>query len=279
MKNYLRKGKISQKIIFMCLVIIVFMILFPLLFMIMNSFKSDAEYKTNYWIPDLNHIQLDNYVFAFKTVSPYIMNSIIVSLSATAGVLILAVISAYVFSRFEFPFKKTLFTAVIMIMMVPGVLTFVPAFVVCRNLHLLNSLWALILPGIATGQIFAIFILRSFFEQVSKELLESARIDGAKEKDILVIIIVPITIPMIMTLGVISILGIWNSYLWPLVTITDQAKWTIPIGINFLTSSNFDVKITQQFASYTVASIPLFVLFAFTMNYFIDGLTSGAVKV
>lgn len=278
MLNPFRKQRLSQAIIYTSLTVIVFLTLYPLLYMFMNSFKNQGGIKSNPWFPDFQHIHFENYKFALEVVPHSILNSVIVSLTTAAGILVVASITAYIFARFEFPFKSILFTAIIMVMMIPGILTFIPTFVVVKNLGLIDSYWVMILPGIAGGQVFSIFLLRSFFEQVPNELLESARIDGAKEKTVLLKVILPLSISMFMTLGVLNVLSSWNSYIWPLVTLKNSAKWTIPIAINYLTVTNYDINITLQFAAYVVASVPLIVLFAFTMDYFIEGLTSGAVK-
>jgi len=251
--------------------------LYGLFFMVMNSLKTEAQMTINYWLPEWKNPAWENYEFGWKAVSPYIWNSIYIGLLTVAGTLLIGVISAYIFARFRFRGKETLYIAVISLMMIPGILTFIPSFIIVQKLGLLNSPLALIIPGIAGGQVMAVFLLRSFFEQISRELLEAARVDGATEGGILLRIVLPLAIPMVMTISILTLLGSWNSYIWPLVTISDQAYWTLPLGIANI-SSGYDVKRTQMYAAYTVASLPLMAVFLFTMRYFIEGLSSGSVK-
>ncbi len=272
-----RGGILFEALRYIGLSVMMAVSLYGFFFMIMNSFKTEAQMTINYWLPEWKNPAWENYEFGWKAVSPYIWNSIYIGLLTVAGTLLVGVISAYIFARFRFRGKETLYIAVISLMMIPGILTFIPSFIIVQKLGLLNSPLALIIPGIAGGQVMAVFLLRSFFEQISRELLEAARVDGATEGGILLRIVLPLAIPMVMTISILTLLGSWNSYIWPLVTISDQAYWTLPLGIANI-SSGYDVKRTQMYAAYTVASLPLMAVFLFTMRYFIEGLSSGSVK-
>ena len=252
---------------------------YPILFMLLTTGKTNAELSINFFGFPQN-IQVSNFTRAWDAVVPYILNSVLVSGVSVAGVLALAVLSAYAFARFKFPAKNLLFYGIVALMMIPGILTFVPQFLIARDLGLLNTRLALILPYIAGGQVGAIFMLRIFFAGLPQELLEAARVDGANEFVVLFRLVVPLSIPMIMVIAVQNILGTWNDYIWPLVTIGMNASIrTVPIGLAFLPTEYAQIPYGAVMAGYTISAIPLAILFVFTMRYFVEGLSSGALKL
>lgn len=269
--------KVASALKYIYLSFIVFCLFFPFIFMLMNSFKSEGAFITNKWLPVLVDIRFDNYVTAFEAVGPYLFNSLYLALVCAVGTVAIASVSAYIFSTYSFPLKRPLFLAILMVLMIPGILTFVPQVVIVKNLGMYNSHWAIILPALASGQIFPIFVLKSFFDALPSELTEAAKIDGASDLRIIWNVVIPLSFPMLITLAVLQVLAQWNSYLWPLVVLTREEKWTIPIGIKFLTEQG-TVKTTVQYAAYTIVSVPLIILFAFTMDKFVEGLSSGAIK-
>ena len=269
--------KIASAMKYVYLGFIIFCIFFPFVFMLFNSFKSEGAFVANKWLPTFLDVRFDNYVLAWKSVSPYLFNSIYLAIVCALGTLVVSSITAYIFAIYDFPFKRILFLFILMILMIPGILTFIPQVIIVKNLGIYNSHWAIILPSIASGQIFCTFVLKSFFESLPSELTEAAKIDGARDGKIIFSIIIPLSFPMFVTLGVLQILASWNSYLWPLTVLTRKAQWTIPIGIKFL-SEQGSVKTTVQYAAYTIVSIPLILLFAFTMDKFVEGLSTGAIK-
>ena len=135
------------------------------------------------------------------------------------------------------------------------------------------------MPYIAGGQIFAIFILRSFIASLPEELFEATRLDGATTLQIFRFLVVPLSKPILVTIAIMNVLGTWNDYIWPLVTIPDSKLWTVSVGVVSFGSSFRGLESWgPMFAGFVLASIPLVVLFLFTMRHFIAGLTSGAIK-
>ncbi len=251
---------------------------YPFIFMVITSFKASIDFQHNFW--GLPHwIQLSNYSDAWTRISGYVINSLIVSTTSAAGVLIIGSISAFVFARFRFPGREVLFLMLLALLMIPGILTLVPAFLLVKTLGLMNTYGALVLPYIAGGQIFAIFIMRSFFASLPEELFESARIDGANTLRLYTGICLPLSKPILVTIAIMNVLSTWNDYIWPLVTIPDGRRWTISVGIVSFGSQYLGTESWgPMYAGYVLASIPLLILFMFTMRYFIAGLTSGAIK-
>lgn len=260
------------------LVILAILTFFPFIFLLISSFRSTVAFTHTFWgFPATP--ELANYRDAWKVISPYLLNSLIVSGTSMIGVLGIASISSYVFARFIFPGREVLFMAILALLMIPSILTLIPAFLLIKQMNLINTYWALILPYIAGGQVFAIFILRSFIASLPEELFEAARLDGASNFQNFWHIALPLSKPMLITVGIISMLGTWNDYIWPLVTIPSQELWTISLGIvSFGSQYGGLERWGPMFAGYVIASIPLIILFTLTMRYFIAGLTSGAIK-
>jgi ABC-type glycerol-3-phosphate transport system permease component len=252
---------------------------YPFVFTIITSFKDNFQFVHNFWGVTWP-LHLSNYKDAWSRISRYILNSGIVTTSSVFGVLLVASISAFTFARFNFPGRDLLFFAILSLLMIPGILTLVPSFLLVKRLGLLNTYWALILPYISGGQVFGIFILRSFIASLPEELFESARVDGASTLQTFFSIAIPLSKPILVTVAIMNILGTWNDYVWPLVTIPDGRLWTITVGIVSFSSQYSGLEMWgPMFAGYVIASIPLIILFFFTMRYFIAGLTSGALKV
>jgi multiple sugar transport system permease protein/raffinose/stachyose/melibiose transport system permease protein len=168
---------------------------------------------------------------------------------------------------------------VLALTMIPNVLTLVPSFVLTIKLHLNNTYPGVWLPIAAGGQASQIIVLRTFFASVPQELFDSARIDGAGEIRILWGIVLPLAKPILSTLIVLDAMSIWNEYIWPMMVLSDPTCYPLMLQILRLVQDQQQTDPGGMFAAYTLASLPLFILFAFTSRAFIRGLTSGAVKM
>jgi ABC-type glycerol-3-phosphate transport system permease component len=250
---------------------------YPFLLMVITSFKDNPEFYQSFsWFALPLHP--DNYASAWAAISPYMLNSVIVTVLSTSGVVVLSALAAYAFARFAFPGKELLYYLIIALMMVPGVLTLIPSFVLVRDLNLLNTRWALILPYIAAGDVFAIFVLRAFFASLPEELFEAARIDGAGELGAFWRIGLPLTVPALGTIAILQVLSSWNDYIWPLIVLFDEPLKTLTLGL-VVFQGKHATDWGPLMAGYTIASIPLIVLFALTTRTFIEGLTSCGLKL
>lgn len=251
---------------------------YPLIFTLFTSFKDNSQFYSTFWGPAFP-LHWSNYGDAWQQLYPVIMNTIFVGVVSAFGVVFLASLAAYVFARHRFPGHDAFFYAIIALLMIPGVLTLIPLFLLVKDLNLLNTYWVLILPYIAGGQAFAIFVLRSFIASQPEEIFESARIDGADEFTIYRRIALPMAKPILGTLAILSLLGTWNDYIWPSVTLRNPDLWTISLQLVSFSSQWASLQqYGPMFAGYVIASIPLLILFMFTMRLFIEGLASGAIK-
>ncbi|MCB0096408.1 MAG: carbohydrate ABC transporter permease, partial [Caldilineaceae bacterium] len=162
------------------LIILGIITFYPLIFTLFTSFKDNSQFYSTFWGPAWP-LHWGNYADAWRQLYPVLINTVFVGLVSAFGTIFLASLSAYVFARHRFPGHDLLFYAIIALLMIPGVLTLIPLFLLVKDLGLLNTYWVLILPYIAGGQAFAIFVLRSFIASQPEEIFESARIDGANE--------------------------------------------------------------------------------------------------
>ena len=249
----------------------------PFIITIIISFKD---------IPQFNHqpylltfpLHFRNYVTAFTSTYGYLVNSIYVSAVAVVITLICGCLSAYTFARFDFPLKMALFYFMLSLLMIPGILSLVTRFIMVKNLGLINTHWALIIPYTSGGQIFMMFVAKTFFEGLPEDLFESARLDGAKELRILWSIVLPMSRPILWTLTILNIHGNWNNILWPMITLSKRAMYPITVGLLYF-RNEFYVDRGPMMAGYVIASIPMIILFVIASRQFVEGLSSGALKM
>ena len=161
--------------------------------------------------------------------------------------------------------------------MIPSILTLIPQFVLIVNLKLIGTFWATILPYIAYGQIMFIFILKTFIEGIPKELFDSVKIDGANDVKAFFHIVLPLAKPIITSLALMNFLANWNDFIWPLLVLKGDNMKTITVGLYSFTDAQ-QIQYGTMFAGFVIAALPLVLLFSINMKYFIQGVTSGAIK-
>jgi len=221
--------------------------------------------------------KLGNWRFGLKLIGPYIANTVFVAVTGTLGCLCLAIFGSYFFARYKMPFSGVLWSAFLLLMLMPSVANIVPLFTLLKNFNLLNTLWALIILGISGGQVFNIFVLKHFVEDLPKDLFEAAEMDGASHLQQIRNIVIPMSGSIIGTLTILSFLGQWNDFLMPLITLRDKDLFTLGVGLIYL-DGEYVKHWGQIMAAYFIASIPLIVIFLFCMRLFVRGLSAGAVK-
>ncbi len=285
------KIKVKQLLIFTVLMVLLILTLLPFYMTILMSQKTSGEIVNSFWsLPEKLH--LEYYADAFRYILPYVINSLVVVTVSVVAIVFLSSLGGYVFGRIEFGGKKVLFTLIISLMMVPGILTLIPSFLWMREFPffggnnwlglggngLLNSRLVLILPYISGGQIFGIFLCRTFFESLPESLFEAARLDGASELQTYFRIALPLSLPIVATLAIMSFVGIYNDYIWPLVSISSDNLQVFSVGVINLSGEYQQIRPGVTMAGYLLGSIPLIILFSFGMKYYIEGLTKGAIK-
>ncbi len=262
-------------------VAIVVMTYFPLVFVVSNSLKSGQNIFSSGVFSLFTQFDYQNYAAAWSGVSRPLINTIIVAATSIVIGVTAAAAGAYAFSQLRFRGKQLLFLAYIGLLLIPSTLTLIPLFLTIQKLHLFNTWWALILPYAATAQPLLVLIFRGFFDQIPRELLESARTDGCTEAQVLARIVVPLTRPLLLTGAILVAINVWGDYLWVTIVIQDPHKTTISAGVQQFVSS-FGLSVSgggSVFAALVIATLPMFVLVGFTMRYFVSGLTEGATKL
>jgi ABC-type glycerol-3-phosphate transport system permease component len=261
--------------------VIVVLTYFPLIFVLSNSLKSGPGIFSSGVFSLFTQFDGENYVLAWTGVSHQLLNTVIVAaLSIVIGVTA-AALGAYAFSQLRFRGKNLLFLAYIALLLIPWTLTLIPLFLTIQKLHFFNTWWALILPYSASAQPLLVLIFRGFFEQIPRELLESARVDGCAERQVLARIVVPLTRPVLLTGAILVMINVWGDYLWPSIVIQDPAKITISAGVQqFVASFGLNAASGGSvFAAFIIATAPMFLLVGCAMRYFVSGLTEGALKL
>lgn len=259
------------------LLIGVVLVMYPLFWMVSSSFKSYDEIFGAVWnLP--SEWLFSNYATAWtKGIGNYFMNSVIVTVSTIAGVVIIASLCAYGLSRFRFRYSKTLFMFVLGGMMLDPQVCLVPLYKLLQNLNIHNTYFALILPYIAFRLSIAVLLIRSYFLGIPKEIEESATMDGCSVFRTYLNIFMPMSLPIIMTTIILTSYYAWNEFLFSIIFIDSDKYRTIPAGLmNFKDALSTDWGVLL--AGLVISSMPLIILFIFMQKYFIQGMSEGSVK-
>lgn len=250
----------------------------PFAYMLGTSFKPHAfvlELPPRF-IPE--EPTLDNYIRALTSndFARFFGNSLIVATAATCINLLLSSALAYGFARWDFPGRAVLFYMLLGTMMIPGIVLIIPQFVLARDLHLLNSLWGLILVYSA-GSAFNMFLLRNYFEQIPQAIFESAQIDGAGAFALFWRIAIPLARPALAAVAIFSFLGAWDEFIWALTAISDPKLYTLPIALRLFQQQR-STEWGLVFAASMIAIIPVIVVYLIFQRQIVSGVSAGAVK-
>ncbi len=248
----------------------------PLYLMLNISLKDNQQFSRNPWLPEAP-FHWHNFVVGWSHIGDKIFNTTFISFTTTFLGLAVAILGAFFFARFKAPGSSILFSIFILLMMYPGVANMVPTFKLITALGLYNSHWSLITLGVASAQAFTIYVLRNFIEEIPKDLFEAIEIDGGTVLQQIWHIVIPMSMPIIGTLAILSIIGNWNSFVGPLLYLRDNNLQVIAVGLLRL-EGEYTKNWGELMAGYTIASIPLIIMFIFCMKLFVRGLSAGAVK-
>ena len=267
---------ISRAFAGLVLAVVVALSLVPFAAMLLISVKSNAELFTNFWGFPIAP-RWDHYPKAWAALGPYLVNTFTLIGLVVPGVVWLSSMAGYALARLRFPGRQAISAAILALLMVPGILTLIPTYGLVKQLGLIDTPWALILPYLAGGQVLGVVLSRTFFAGIDEELFEAMRLDGASDLVAYRRLALPLSMPVLSTIAIMTSLGIYNDYIWPLVAVSDNARQTFTVGVTRFASS-FNMEYGPTMAGYVVGSIPLMVLFAFGMRSFVRGVTAGALK-
>ncbi len=250
----------------------------PFLWMLLGSVKPDAELRRSppTWLPE--DASLDNFRELLDRLDfpRYFLNSVFVAVVVTLGNLLFCSMLGYALAKLEFAGRRLLFVVVMGTLMVPGMVTFVPLFVLVSNLDLVNTYPGLILPYLAGP--FGVFLMRQFISGLPDELLDAARVDGAGEFRIYRSVVMPLCGPALATLGILTFLASWNNFLWPLVVAQTEDHYTLPVALALYSTGQNNTRYGLLMAGAVIVVLPVLALFVSLQRHFVQGIAMTGIK-
>lgn len=269
---------ITRNVVRIFLIIWSILIIFPILWAVASSLKTNLEFGTNAWkLP--KKLQWVNYKEAWEgaNFSKYFLNSLILSVGTVALSIIMTTTSAYVVGKFVHPVVKSIEVFYSIFMMVPQMLLLIPLLQMCKKMNMTKSnvvLFTLMITNALQGVPFYIFLLTPFMRSINNSILEAAEIDGANQFQSFITLVLPMIVPAIFMVGLLSFVGIWNEYIMSITFIKDSTKYTLSAGINELMN---DAKAGQtlKFAALIIAMLPILIIYAIFQKPLQNGLSSS----
>lgn len=277
--NYRTKKKVISVTVHLLLGIIVLFCLFPIAWMCLISFKDTTESLTGFHSLWVEKPTIANFKRLFELIPVWqnTFNSAFTTIIGTITSLFFCALAGFAFSKYRFPGRKFLFYFVIATMLVPAEVGAVPLFIIMQKLDLINSLWSLIIPKIATA--IGIFYMNQYISDVPDELIEAAKIDGCSDFGIFTKIVVPIIKPALASWGAVTLISRWNDFFWPLLYLRKQSKYTLIVTISLLPiSEGLSTPWPVILAGTTLVTIPIIVLYLILEKFQKGGSFAGAVK-
>jgi multiple sugar transport system permease protein len=251
--------------------------LFPLAWMAAVSLMTPGEAST--YPPPLvpGDATLDNYreLFARAGMGRYLANSVVLATGVTAVSLVFNVAAGYAFAKLHFRGRARLFNLMLGALVIPSQVAMIPLFLLLKQLGLVNTYGGVIVPAMAS--IFGIFLVRQYALSIPDDLLDAARIDGASEQRIFRVVVVPVLKPIIVTLAVFTFLGTWNDFMWPLIVLSDNELYTLPVALASLSREHVADN-ELMMAGAVVTTLPVLAIFIALQRYYVQGLMAGSVK-
>ena len=269
---------ITRNVVRIFLIIWSILIVFPILWAVLSSLKTNLEFGTNAWkLPE--KLQWVNYKEAWEgaNFSKYFLNSLILSVGTVALSIIMTATSAYVVGKFVHPVVKSIEVFYSIFMMVPQMLLLIPLLQMCKKMNMTKSnvvLFTLMITNALQGVPFYVFLLTPFMRSINNSILEAAEIDGANQFQSFITLVLPMIVPAIFMVGLLSFVGIWNEYVMSITFIKDRTKYTLSAGINELMN---DAKAGQtlKFAALIIAMLPILIIYAIFQKPLQNGLSSS----
>ncbi len=253
------------------------MCLLPFIWMLSASLMQSghASVYPPRFIPD--KITFEQYANLFQrlNVSRYLFNSVAVSILITVISLFVNSMAGFAFAKYRFRGKDKLFKILLSFMIVPAQVTMLPLFLMLKEMGFINTYMALIIPGMAS--VFGIFLIRQYLLSIPDSLIESAKIDGASDLRIYFSIILPLAKPILITLAIFTFMGTWNDFLWPLIAMTDNSMYTLPVALaNLMGEHTSDTELMM--AGSVITILPILIIFLILQKQYVKGIMLGSVK-
>ena len=251
--------------------------LFPLLWMVSVSFMSPGEASRfpPPLVPEAPSLSAYHALFATTGIARYFLNSLFVATIGTLLSLMFNATAGYAFAKLRFKGRDRIFQALVAALVIPGQVTMLPLFLMLKEIGLINSFAGVLVPLAAS--IFGIFLVRQYALSIPDEMLEAARVDGAGEGRIFFQIVVPVLTPILITLALFTFLAAWNDFMWPLIILTDQDNYTLPVALAALSREHVQDN-EMMMAGSVLTILPVLLLFLVLQRYYLQGLLAGSVK-
>ncbi|WP_461768062.1 carbohydrate ABC transporter permease [Pseudothermotoga sp.] len=276
-KNRKIKKMISSVITYAVLLFVALTMLIPFLWMVSTSLmdKMEVFHFPPKFIPD--QPKWSNYKNALTLVpfGRYFLNSAIMVMIVVPIQLLFCSMAAYAFARLSFPGRDIVFWIFLSTMMIPGIVTLIPSFLIVKSLNWIDTYWALTVPSFFS--VWGTFLLRQFFLTLPKNLEDAARIDGASELMIFWRIVLPLSKPALATLGIFAFMSTWKAFMWPLLVTRTEKMRTVEVGIAYF-KTMFEVNWPYQMAAAVVVMLPIIVMFLIAQKYFVEGIALTGMK-
>ncbi|MBX3014857.1 MAG: carbohydrate ABC transporter permease [Caldilineaceae bacterium] len=273
-----RRGWVATSLSYLGLTLCVLLVGLPVYWMIIGSFKPTTEiYRVPpTWLPV--EPTLANFIRAWQSApfGRYYLNTIITTFFGSGFEIFFAVTSAYAFTFLRFPKKEWLFLLLLAALMVPGQVTILPNYLTVARLKWINTYQGIIVPGASVA--YGTFLLRQYYLTLPRDILDAAKVDGASHLRMLVSIVTPLAMPAIISFGLLSVVGKWNDFLWPLIVTNTKEMRVLPIGIRGLIIEEGSVDWGVVMAGTLFVVLPVLVVFWYAQRYIVDGIAAGAVK-
>ncbi len=265
---------------YLTLIIIAISMLYPFLAMVNLSFVDNGSiFLESEKFLHINNLTLQNYKNVFKELpmSRYFLNSLIVATISTLGQVMFAALAGYAFARLNFRFRNTIFLVILITMLIPPQVNIIPLFFLMREMNLIDTYQALILPSLFGG--LGVFLMRQYFLGFPKDLEESARIDGCNLFQTFFKIALPLALPTVATLAIFTFVTTWNSFMWPLIVTNSESMRTLPVGLAIYKGSFREITLWGELlACSVICTIPVIGVFLLGKKYFISDILQGGIK-
>ncbi|HEY2323635.1 MAG TPA: carbohydrate ABC transporter permease [Thermoanaerobaculia bacterium] len=251
--------------------------LFPLFWMLSASFMANGEATTfpPHLIPHAATLDQYRQLFTRLSLGRAFFSSAFVASMVTIFSVLFNSMAGYAFAKLRFGGRDRIFGLLLAALVIPPQVGMLPLFLLMKQLHLVNSYWGAIIPSLAT--VFGVFLIRQFMLDIPQELLEAARLDGASELRIYWSVVLPLARPILATLATFMFMSTWNDFMWPLIILSDQSHYTLPVALANLSGEHVQ-DLELMMAGSVVTVLPVLMLFVFLQRYYIAGLMAGSVK-
>jgi len=272
------RDRAARAVLYAVLALGLLVVIGPFLWMLLSSFKPEAEIRQvpPTWWPEAPTLGNYRELFSRLDFPRYFLNSTLVAALVTLGNLVFCSAVGYALAKLRFPGRRGLFVVVLGMLMVPAMVTFVPQFVLVSNLGLTNTYAGLVLPFLAGP--FGVFLMRQYLLSVPDDLIEAARVDGAGEFRIFWQVVLPLCGPALATLGILTFLASWNNFLWPLVVATTEDKYTLPVALALYSVGQNRTDFGLLLAGAVVVVLPVLVVFLVLQRQFLRGIATTGLK-